>query len=447
MIKLLMNKWFKCSIVLVIYLLWAIWAQSWLMLIIVPIIFDSYITKKVHWAFWKKRGVKKQSKTIEWVDALIFAVIAATVIRIFLFEAYTIPTSSMEKTMLVGDYLFVSKLAYGPRIPNTPLAIPFTHHTLPLTTKTKSYSELIKWPYKRISGTSSIKRNDVVVFNFPAGDTVIVGSENPDYYSQIREAARSNNMSVAEVRERVKQNYDIIYRPVDKRENYIKRCVGMPGDEIQLIGGQLFVNGEKADDIEEMQYKYTIITNGTPLNTLKLQDMGIALDDISSVGDEYFIPLTGEMVKEIKSFHNVVSVTRYEGSGWDPDIFPFSDNYKWNVDNFGPIYIPKKGVTVKLNMLSLPFYSRIIKTYENNKLEVKDSIIYINDKIATTYTFKMNYYWMMGDNRHLSADSRYWGFVPEDHIVGKAWIIWLSLDKDQSFLGKIRWNRILRFIH
>jgi len=377
------------------YLLWALWAQSWLMLIIVPIIFDSYITKKVHWAFWKKRGVKKQSKTIEWVDALIFAIIAATVIRIFLFEAYTIPTSSMEKTMLVGDYLFVSKLAYGPRIPNTPLAIPFTHHTLPLTAKTKAYSELIKWPYKRILGTSSIKRNDVVVFNFPTGDTVIIGSENPDYYSQIREAARSNNMSVSEVRQRVKQNYDIIYRPVDKRENYIKRCVGVSGDSIQLSHGQLFVNGEKSDDIEKLQYKYTIKTNGTQLNTLKFQDMGIALDDISSIDYEYFIPLTYAMVKEIKSFHNVVSVTRYEGSGWDPDIFPFSDNNKWNVDNFGPIYIPKKGVTVKLDMLSLPFYSRIINTYENNKLEVKDSTIYINDKIATTYTFKMNYYWMM----------------------------------------------------
>ena len=189
--EVLRNKWFKFGVVVVIYLLWTLWVGSWWLLLLIPVIYDVYISKKVHWTFWKKKGVEKQTKAVEWIDALIFAVVAATLIRMFLFEAYTIPTSSMEKSMLVGDYLFVSKVAYGPKLPNTPLAVPFTHHTLPFTRSGKAYSEAVKWPYKRIAGTTDIKRNDIIVFNFPTGDTVIVGNENPDYYSQIRSNARS----------------------------------------------------------------------------------------------------------------------------------------------------------------------------------------------------------------------------------------------------------------
>lgn len=454
---ILANRWFKFGIVLLVYLLWAYWVGSWWLLILVPVIFDVYITKRVHWAFWKKKGVEKQTKAVEWIDALIFAVIAATLIRMFFFEAYTIPTSSMEKSMLVGDYLFVSKVAYGPKLPNTPLAVPFTHHTLPFTQKTKAYSEAVQWPYKRIAGTSRIQRNDIIVFNFPAGDTVVVGIENPDYYSQLRSnvryfRAQSPELTEEEaeklVRGKMRERFEIITRPVDKRENYIKRGVGMPGDVIELRDAQLYVNGEVAEQPENLQYDYNVKTNGTPINRMKLQDLGIALEDIGMPSPSYRLPLTVEMVEKLKKFPNVTEIVRVEESGPNPDIFPFDpENYPWNVDNFGPLYIPKKGDRVELNMTTLPLYKRIIGAYEGNDLQVKDSVIYINGKPATDYTFQMNYYWMMGDNRHRSADSRFWGFVPEDHIVGKAYFIWLSLDKDKSFLDKIRWKRMFRFIH
>lgn len=460
--EILKNKWFKFGVVIVLYLLWVYWVGSWWLLLLVPVIFDIYITKKVHWAFWKKKGVKKQTKVVEWTDALIFAIVAATLIRMFFFEAYTIPTSSMEKSMLVGDYLFVSKVAYGPKLPNTPLAVPFTHHTLPFTQKTKAYSEAIQWPYKRIAGTTKVKRNDIVVFNFPAGDTVVVGMDNPDYYSQIRSNARGYRQSEAsrgidisqkeaekQIRRLMWERFDIVSRPVDKRENYIKRGVGMPGDVLELKEGQLYVNGTMADNPENLQYDYIVRTNGTPLNKMKLQELGIAFDDMGMISSaEYYLPLTKEMVEKLQKFPNVTSVTRSLATGVDPDIFPFSpENYPWNVDNFGPLYVPKKGDRVELNMKTLPLYERIIEAFEGNKLEVRDSIIYVNGQQADSYTFDMDYYWMMGDNRHRSADSRYWGFVPEDHIVGKAYFIWLSLDKDKSFLNKIRWNRIFRFIH
>ncbi|RUT77855.1 signal peptidase I [Ancylomarina longa] len=460
--QILKNKWFKFSTTLICYLLMMLWIGNYWLILGIPVLYDIYISKKVHWAFWKKKGVKKQSATVEWIDAIIFAVIAATIIRMFFIEAYTIPTSSMEKSLLVGDYLFVSKVAYGPTIPNTPLSFPFAHHTLPGTKYTKSYLEWIEWPYKRLAGFGDIKRNDVVVFNFPAGDTIVVGNENPDYYSQLRgysylfkeddmkkgRSLQSPKAYTDMARKYISSHNEIRTRPVDKQENYIKRCVGTPGDTLLCVDGQMYINGKIQEKIDQMQYNYIVRTNGTLINPRKLDELHIAKEDRIRKGSEYSLPLTNEKVEQLKKMSNVISIIRRNSSlGVAEDVFPFSNQLNWNRDNFGPFSIPKKGQTVDLNLKNLPFYERVIHAYEKNNLAVKDSVIYINGAPAKTYTFKMNYYWMMGDNRHMSADSRYWGFVPEDHVVGKASFIWLSLDKDKSFLSKIRWNRIFKWIH
>jgi len=461
--SLLSRKWVKFSIVLILFLLWVIWVGNYWLILFTTIIFDTYITKRVHWAFWKKKGVKKQTKIVEWADAMIFAVVAASIIRIFFIEAYTIPTSSMEKSMLVGDYLFVSKMSYGPKLPNTPLAIPFMHHTIPGTKSTKAYSELIKMPYKRIAGLGDVKRDDIVVFNFPAGDTVLMESSDTDIYRIRRslvenfiEKDKNAGNKIADknhykklVEQYLKDNGETIVRPVDKRENYIKRCVAIPGDILEIIDGNISVNGSLQNDIKTKQYSYIVKTNGSSINPKKFSDLNISKEDYKDFySSSYDLPLTYENVEKLKALPNVLSLKRVltKKGEWDTDIFPFSPDYRWNRDNFGPLRIPKAGETVQLTLKNLPIYDRIINAYEGNTLSVKDSTILINGKLATSYTFKMNYYWMMGDNRHRSADSRYWGFVPEDHIVGKALFIWLSLDKDKSFLSKIRFDRIFRFI-
>lgn len=439
--QILSNKWFKFITVGVLYTLWVIWLKNFWWIIGLGVIYDIYISQKVHWSFWKKKNPPggKQTKVVEWIDAIIFAVIAATFIRMFFIEAYTIPTSSMEKSMLVGDYLFVSKTAYGPKLPNTPLSFPFVHNKLPLTKNTKSYVEWIKRPYKRIAGFSKIKNNDVVVFHFPEGDTVATKLSTQSYYQLVRAYGRSRVWTD-------KANFgDIIVHPVDKRENYIKRCVGIPGDELELKQGQLFVNGKPQIHFPGMQYVYIVKTNGTAINPKALDRLHVANDDRSMFSNgQYMFPLTDENATQLKTFPNVVSVekTMDPVENWDTNIFPCDERFKWNVDNYGPIKLPKKGVTINLTVDNLPLYRRIIYLYEKNNLEVDGTTIKINGKVATSYTFKMDYYWMMGDNRHNSADSRYWGFVPEDHVVGKAKFIWLSLDKDRGFPSNIRWNRL-----
>ncbi|MGE5383392.1 MAG: signal peptidase I [Omnitrophica WOR_2 bacterium] len=391
-----------------------------------------------------KRVAHKKTASREWIDAIIFAVIAATIIRMFMVEAYTIPTSSMEKSLLVGDFLFVSKLSYGPKVPNTPLAFPFVHNTLPLTKYTKSYVEWIKLPYYRFPGTTKIKNNDVVVFNYPDGDTVALKTQNLSYYGLIRDYGR----------ERVwndKLNFgDIVYRPVDKRENYIKRCIGIPGDTLQIIDQVVYINGKAAELPQKAQFKYLVKTDGSKINPKVLERLGVTEDVLMAQQDEYEITLTAEAVEKIKGFVNVKEVKKIiQPKGfWQPYIFPFDSAYPWNVDNFGPIVIPKAGVTVQLNSKNIVLYERIIKAYELNTLEKVGDKILINGKPATEYKFKMDYYWMMGDNRHNSADSRFWGFVPYDHIVGKAIFVWLSLDNNKSlFNGKIRFNKLFRTIH
>jgi signal peptidase I len=413
--------------------------------VLIPFAYLPYlgISKNEHYVMPENRIRVKKSQLREWTDAIIFAVVAASIIRVFMIEAYTIPTSSMEKSLLVGDFLFVSKMSYGPKLPNTPMAFPFVHHTMPLTQFTKSYVEWIKWPYYRFPGFTSIKHGDVVVFNYPDGDTVALKQQNQSYYALIRQVGR----------ERVwndKFNFgDIVARPVDKRENYIKRCIGLPGDTIQIVDEVVHINGKALDFPELSQFMYQVKTDGNPINKRLIGKLDITETVQQTETGDQIITLTRESAAKLKQLPNVLSVDKIiQPKGfWQPYIFPFDSAYAWNVDNFGPLYIPKAGATVKLTLANLPLYSRIINAYELNSLDVKDGKIFINGKVATSYTFKLDYYWMMGDNRHNSADSRFWGFVPVDHIVGKAVFVWLSLDNNKSlFDGKIRWSKLFRTI-
>lgn len=359
------------------------------------------------WFLLKPKPGQRKSVVREWVDAIIFAVIAATIIRTFFIEAYTIPTPSMEKSLLVGDFLFVSKVSYGPRVPMTPLSFPFAHHTMPLVGG-KSYLEWIKFGYHRMPGFGHVNRGDCVVFNWPA--------EN-------------------------------LGRPVDKKENYIKRCIGLPGDSLELRDRDVFINGQFLDVPVNAQTSYHVLTDGTGFSEQAIERLGLRDGEMMSPM-EYNFFLTRKAAEDLKTFGNVKKVEPniVPKKIFQEFIFPFDQKYGWNVDNFGPIWIPKKGATTKIDLNNIGLFRKVIGEYEGNKLEEHDGKIFINGKEANEYTFKMNYYFMMGDNRHNSADSRFWGFVPEDHVVGKAVFIWMSWDSQASLLHKVRWNRLFHLI-
>ncbi|WP_245447037.1 signal peptidase I [Mucilaginibacter celer] len=385
-----------------------------------------YLGQSAGPAFREKYKVAlKKTQTREWTDAIIFAVIAATLIRTLFIEAYVIPSASMESSLLIGDYLFVSKVNYGARLPMTPLAFPFAHHTMPLI-NTKAYWDGIELPYYRLPGLSDIKKGDVVVFNYP------MDADSP------------------------------LYRPVDKRENYIKRCQGTPGDTLSVVNAQVFINSKAAITPPKGEMTYLVKTDGNGLNPQLATDLH--LSDVPPDGlnsPEFRTNTTEESARILRSYSGIKSVTKevaprgasdpinavYPAAFANPVLTPKIPDYKWNVDNFGPIIVPKKGWTVKLDSLTYPLYARCISVYEGNKVEVSDGNILINGQKADSYTFKMNYYFMMGDNRHNSEDSRFWGFVPEDHIVGKALFIWMSIDDNASFIHKIRWSRLFNLIH
>ena len=384
----------------------------------------------------------KKGPVREWLDAIVWAVVAALIIRTFLFEAYTIPSSSMEKSLLVGDYLVVSKIGYGPRVPNTPLAFPFVHHTLPWSKTAKSYIEKPQLPYKRLPGTTDIKRNDPIVFNFPAGDTVSeVYQSNVTFYQLCRYFGRDKVMSDK------KQFGNIITRPVDKRENYVKRLIGMPGDTLQIIDGIVYINGEIGEQPNEMQHNYIVKITSNGINPKILEKYNITEGYRTAHADELIFNMTADIAEEFRKLPFVKSVERRiapAGTEVSEDIFPNdTTHFKWNADNFGPIVIPQEGKTVKINTENIALYDRIIRAYELNDMKIKDGKIFINGEETDEYTFKMDYYWMMGDNRHNSQDSRFWGYVPVDHIVGKPVFVWLSMDKNT---GKIRYNKTFRFV-
>lgn len=417
-----------------------IWTRLWYPLILNLVIFDIFITRKVDWTLRKYRLPRLLQSALEWLALLILALISSFAIKVLFVEAYKIPTPSMEETLLAGDYIFVSKLAYGPRLPSTPLSIPFYHNKLP--SGKKSYSERVNLPFERLWGFSKVKRDDIIVFNFPEGDTMVLEYPGQNYYSLVRQYGRDYILS----------EFDIITHPVDKRENYIKRCIGLPGDNLAVVDGEILINGEIRPNQAGKKYKYYVATNGDPIPETLLDSLKILKNSVNynPVNSLHVLYLTTEKADLISSFPGVRSIKRYAEpmlSFQNQEIFPHSHEYRWTGDNFGPLDVPREGDSIRITMINLPLYQRIIDVYENNDLQLIDGDIYINGSPANYYTFKMDYYFVMGDNHHNSADSRYWGFVPEDHLLGKAVIVWFSVEPDKPFLEGLRKERIFNSIN
>ncbi|MDR3309626.1 MAG: S26 family signal peptidase [Tannerella sp.] len=444
----------------VIFILFSVWTSSWWLLLGILVPADVYLTKFIPWGAWKKSKNPRIASVLNGIDDLLFALVAVYIINIFVFQNYQIPSSSLEKSLLVGDFLFVSKLSYGPRIPNTPIAFPLVQNTLPFF-NCKSYLDWPDWGYKRVKGNGSVHRDDIVVFNFPAGDTVALNRQNTDYYTL------KHYYGEAAIRLNKAEYGEIIYRPVDKRENYVKRCVGMPGDSLQIIDNQVYIDGKILPNKSNVQFVYYVETDGTLIKDEIFRRMKVSLEDrkfetekdlLSYLGFRtnsdgrfnpvYKLPLTVEACNILKKMPSVKNIKIEPDNVLGNDAY-YPPDYPtgWTRDNYGPIWIPSKGATITLDERNLALYQRCIRNYENNTLEVRaDGTVLINGQETASYTFKYDYYWMMGDNRHLSADSRSWGFVPEDHIVGKPIMVWLSIDKDHNlFNGGIRWSRMFRF--
>jgi len=442
--EIIRNKWVKFSFWALLYVLWVIWLGNYWWLLGLIIIFDLFITKKVKWLFWKKdyKEGEKHNVWLDWLDAIIFAVIVVTFINIFFFQAFKIPSSSMESSLYTGDHLFVSKLAYGPRVPETPLTIPFTHN---VAFGRESYSTLIQNDYRRLKGFGHVERGDYVVFGFPNGDTVLTKAPAEDYYAWVRTSGRDYTIS---------RLGPVIVRPTDKKDHYVKRCVALPGDTLSVKDGLVYIDGVQQEVYPGIQLTYRVTTDGHKINPKIIDNLSLNVGELfydSRIPGYPAMPLTAQMLEKVKALSNVVEVVP-NLDVWPSTmdsylmIFPFTENTHWTRDFFGPLWIPEKGATVPLNAASLPLYERIIRDYEHNDLRVSDDKIYINGEEAKEYTFKQDYYFMMGDNRHNSLDSRYWGFVPEDHIVGKPSVIWLSTDRDRKFPNNIRWKRFLKFV-
>lgn len=439
------NKWARMTFWSILYLMWVIWLGNYWWLLGLAVIFDHHITRKVKWLFWKKdyKEGEKRNAFLDWLDAIIFAVVFVTFINIFFFQAFKIPSSSMESSLLTGDHLFVSKLAFGPRLPETPLTIPFTHNVI---FGKESYSTLLHNDYRRLKGFRNVERGDYVVFGFPDGDTILTKAPADDYYTVCRFYGKDYA---------VKAYGPVKVRPSDKKDHYVKRCVAIHGDTLSVKDGRVYINSAAQEVWPGVQTTYTVVTDGSRINYKLLEKIGLNISELQY--DETLpgypqMPLTSSMLDAVKSCANVVSVEE-QVDVYPPDypdsylmLFPYSEKFRWTRDNYGPIWIPEAGKTVKLSSDNMPLYERLIRVYEKNDLKVADGKIFINGVETDEYTFKQDYYFMMGDNRHNSLDSRYWGFVPEDHIVGRPALIWLSTDANRKFPFNIRWNRFLKLV-
>ena len=472
MIKKKENKtmqWAKFIIVTLLYLLFLYWVESWMGLVVLPFIYDAYISKKINWQWWKDAEGPTRF-IMSWVDALVFALVAVYFINLFFFQNYVIPSSSLEKSLLTGDYLCVSKVSYGPRIPQTPLTMPLTQHTMPLF-GCKSYIEWPQWEYRRVKGLGKIEQNDIVVFNYPAGDTLVSDErwQAADFYQMaysfgqqlVQVDTHIDSLSTLQQRqvletfynagkEYIKQNPneygDIITRPVDRRENYVKRCVGLPGQTLEIKNRIIYTDGKALKEPQNVQYTYYVELKAQMPDEL-MKELSISVEDITQLNQLGCMPLTKHAAKVLKARKDIVQSIQLNEDAPTGDLYPLNARTHWTRDNYGPIWIPAKGKSIKLDINNIAIYERPIRTYEGNDLEVTaDGKIIINGKQQDSYTFKMDYYWMMGDNRHNSADSRYWGFVPEDHIVGKPLFIWWSSDPDRGGFNGIRWHRIFSWV-
>ena len=472
------KQWAKLAVVLFLYVLCIVWVQpcsitGWLLTLAgALLLFDVYITKKIRWQWWKTAEGPVRF-IMSWVDALVFSLVAVYFINLFLFQNYVIPSSSLEKSLLTGDYLFVSKVSYGPRIPQTPLTMPLTQHTLPLI-QAKSYIEWPHWDYRRMKGLGKVQLNDIVVFNYPAGDTIVTepAYQSFDYYGmvyslgqQIYEQNFADAVNPADLNRQEQYDYfKMIYnlgrnyiannpntygsidsRPTDRRENYVKRCVGLPGQTLQIKNRIIYLNGKANKEPDNVQYTYYVKLKGNLPDDF-MHDLGISMEDLTSLNQNGYLPLTKKAAKALSARKDLVANVRLNTDQYVGDLYPLNAVTGWTRDNYGPVWIPQKGKSIRLTMDNIAVYERPIRIYEGNDLEVKNGHIYINGKIANSYTFKMDYYWMMGDNRHNSADSRYWGFVPEDHIVGKPIFIWWSSDPDRKGFEGVRWSRLFRWV-
>jgi signal peptidase I len=418
--------------------LFVLWIENYFLLLLNLVFIDLYFTHYFKWAYLRKIKVPKYiSSPLEWVITICLALILTQLIRTLFVEPYKIPTPSMEKTLLVGDYLLVSKLKYGPRMPITPLSLPFLPAMLPGGKTTYLKSNTLK--YKRLRGFSPVKRNDVIVFNFPEGDTVVIGLESQSYYSLLRQHGRNY----------VENNYQTVQHPIDKRDHYVKRCVAIPGDTVLLSGGETFINGSLMEENETLIKKYYVRTKRERLSDSILNSIGLNREEISyqTANNIHVIPLDEAGFQFLKNYSEVQSMQKYiepSLSYRNIEVFPHDPILQWSPDEFGPLIIPGAGKKIQLNKSNFSIYNRIISVHEGNKTEIRGDDIYINSKLARNYTFKMNYYFVLGDNRPNSADSRFWGLVPEDHLVGKASYIWFSKDPNKGFFRSIRLKRFFK---